>query len=202
MTWRRAVGLGMGFLGVMVILGVWQGVGGSAFVGQLMCFGAAACYGFAIPYFKRFVAGSGQSGIVLSTMQLITATVALAVLTPLVAGTPPAVGELSLEVVAAVLVLGALGTGIAFVINTRNIRLAGASTASTVTYLIPVVATFLGVVALDEHIQWYQPVGAAIVLAGVAVSQGLLPRPRRVQDRAADRIVLAEQGQLSVTSRT
>ena len=41
MTWRRAVGLGMGFVGVLVILGVWQGVGGSALTGQLMCLGAA-----------------------------------------------------------------------------------------------------------------------------------------------------------------
>jgi drug/metabolite transporter (DMT)-like permease len=176
MTWRRAVGLGMGFVGVLVILGFWHGVGGSALTGQLMCLGAATCYGFAIPYFKRFVAGGSQSGVAISTMQLTTATAALLVIAPLVGGAPPAPTSLSADVIGSILTLGALGTGLAFVINTRNIRLAGASTASTVTYVIPVVATAVGLVVLDEHLEWYQPAGAAIVLAGVAISQGALRR--------------------------
>ena len=176
MTGRRATGLGLGFVGVLVILGAWQGVGGSALTGQLMCLGAATCYGFAIPYFKRFVAAGTQSGVAISTMQLITAAVALLIISPLVAGLPPAPTSLSADVVWSILALGVLGTGLAFVINTRNIRLAGASTASTVTYVIPVVATVVGLVVLDERLAWYQPVGAAIVLAGVAISQGAFRR--------------------------
>jgi drug/metabolite transporter (DMT)-like permease len=176
MTWRRATGLAMGFVGVLVILGVWQGVGGSALTGQLMCLGAATCYGVAIPYFKRYVAAGAQSGVAISTMQLITASVALLVVAPVVAGLPPAPAELSADVVFSILTLGALGTGLAFVLNTRNIRLAGASTASTVTYVIPVVATIVGVLVLDERLTWYQPAGAAIVLAGVAVAQGAFRR--------------------------
>jgi drug/metabolite transporter (DMT)-like permease len=78
------------------------------------------------------------------------------------------------EVIAAVSALGALGTGIAFAINLRNIRLIGASAASTVTYLIPVFAVLIGVSVLDEHLAWNQPVGALIILIGVAVSQGPL----------------------------
>ena len=165
----------MGFVGVLVILGAWQGVGGSALTGQLMCLGAATCYGFAIPYFKRFVAAGVQSGVAISTMQLITATTALLIISPIVAGLPPAPTSLSADVVGSILALGALGTGLAFVLNTRNIRLAGASTASTVTYVIPVVATILGVLVLDERLEWYQPVGAAIVLAGVADRPGRVP---------------------------
>jgi len=171
MTWQRATGLGMGFVGVLVILGVWQGVGGSALTGQLMCLGAAACYGVAIPYFKRYVAGRAQSGVAISTMQLLTASAALLVVTPFVAGLPPAPAALSADVIWSVVALGALGTGLAFVINTRNIRMAGASTASTVTYLIPVVATVVGIVVLNESLSWYQPSGALVVLAGVAVAQ-------------------------------
>lgn len=60
----------------------------------------------------------------------------------------------------------------------RNIRLAGASTASTVTYLIPIFAVLIGAVALDERLNWHQPVGALIVLLGVAVSQGMFGRRR------------------------
>lgn len=183
MTVRRAVGVGLGFVGVLTVLGVWQGVGGSQLTGQLMCFGAAACYGFAIPYQKRFVAGRPESGVALSAAQLLVATALLAVVAPLFAGAPPVPTGLSLDVVGSVLALGALGTGVAFVINMRNIRLAGASVASTVTYLIPIVATVIGIVGLGEHIAWHQPVGALIVLAGVAVSQGVLSnRVRRAPE--------------------
>jgi drug/metabolite transporter (DMT)-like permease len=100
----------------------------------------------------------------------------LAVVTPFVAGAPPLPTELSAKVVFSVLALGALGTGLAFVINMRNIRVAGASTASTVTYLIPIFAVLIGAVVLDERLNWHQPVGALIVLLGVAVAQGVFGR--------------------------
>ncbi|MCW6004125.1 DMT family transporter [Micromonospora sp. CPCC 205371] len=174
MNTRRAIGIGLGFVGVLTVLGVWQGVGGAQLTGQLMCFGAAACYGLAIPYQKRFVAGHAASGLSLSAAQLLIATAQLAIVAPLFAGAPPAPTGLSIDVIASVLALGALGTGLAFVINMRNIRVAGATTASTVTYLIPIVSTVIGVAALGEGITWYQPVGALVVLLGVAVSQGLL----------------------------
>ncbi|MFY1689218.1 DMT family transporter [Plantactinospora sp. WMMB782] len=179
MTARRGIGLGLGFAGVLVVLGVWQGLGGAEFTGQLMCLGAAACYGVSIPYQKRFVAGRAESGLAISAAQLVMATAQLGIAAPLIAGAPPVPTRLSVDVIASVLALGALGTGLAFVINMRNIRLAGASTASMVTYVIPVFAVLIGVLALGEHLAWYQPVGAAIVLAGVAVSQGLFGRRRR-----------------------
>ncbi|MBE1486372.1 DMT family transporter [Plantactinospora soyae] len=179
MTARRGVGLGLGFVGVLVVLGVWQGLGGAHFTGQLLCFAAAACYGVAIPYQKRFFAGRPESGLALSAGQLLMATAQLAIVAPLIAGAPPVPTRLSGEVIASVLALGALGTGLAFVINMRNIRLAGASTASTVTYVIPIFAVLIGVLALNEHLAWYQPVGAAIVLVGVGVSQGMIGTRRR-----------------------
>nr|WP_232323536.1 DMT family transporter [Catenuloplanes japonicus] len=177
LTVRRAAGVGVGFLGVLVVLGVWQGVGGAHLSGQLMCLGAAACYGVAIPYQKKFLGHRPDSSGALAAGQLITATAQLLIVAPLLAGAPPSPLGLSPEVAASVLVLGVFGTGLAFLINMRNIRIMGASTASSVTYLIPVFAVLLGVLVLDEHISWHQPVGAVIVMLGVAISTISVRRP-------------------------
>lgn len=190
MTVQRTAGLGLGFVGVLVVLGVWHGVGGAALTGQLMCFAAAACYGVGIPYIRRFVGGRAESGAAISAAQLLLATAQLAIVAPFVAGPPPVPTRLSVDVIASVLTLGALGTGLAFVINLRNINLIGATAASTVTYVIPVFATVIGVVGLGEHISWYQPVGAIVVLTGVAVSEGLLT-PARWRPKPAPEVAPA-----------
>jgi len=85
-----------------------------------------------------------------------------------------------------ILVLGALGTGVAYIMNFNVIRAAGAQTASMVTYLVPVFAVVFGVSILGEEISWHEPVGAVLIIAGVALSQGLLRRPKaRVPAAAA-----------------
>jgi drug/metabolite transporter (DMT)-like permease len=173
MTPRRVLGLVLGFVGAATILGVWQGVGGSSLAGQLMCLTAAACYGVAIPYTRRYITPRPESGLAASAGQLLIATVLLAVVAPLAGGGYPAVAQLSGPVVASVAALGVLGTGLAFVLHMRNIRLLGASTASMVTYLIPIFATVIGVLVLGEELAWFQPVGAAVVLLGVAIAQGV-----------------------------
>jgi drug/metabolite transporter (DMT)-like permease len=175
-TAHRVAGLVLGFVGGLTVLGVWRGVGGGELSGQMMCLAAAACYGVAIPYQKRFITDAKESGPALSAGMLISATAQLLVVAPLVAGAPPAPADLSFEVVGSVVALGALGTGLAFVLHMRNIRLIGASRASMVTYLVPIFAVAVGILVLDESISWYQPLGALIVLAGVAVSHG--PRQR------------------------
>lgn len=177
-TARKLLGLAIGFAGVLVVLGVWTGVGGSALTGQLMCFAAATCYSVAIPYMKRFVTDSDVSELALVAGQMLSATAVMAVIAPLLAGAPRAPTSLSPEVVGSMVALGALGTGVAFVIHMRNIRLVGATAASLVTYLSPVCAVVAGVVVLGESLTWYQPVGGLVVLAGVAVSQGVRWRRR------------------------
>ena len=174
-TRRRAAGIMIGFAGVLVVLGVWRGVGGT---GQLLCLGAAMCYSVAIPYQKKFIAGRAGSGVSIAAAQLLVALAQLSLAAPLLAGAPPRVTGLSADVVLCVLALGALGTGVAFVLNFRIIRLAGASTSASVTYLMPLVATVVGVTVLGEDLRWYQPVGALIILAGVATSQGVFSRRR------------------------
>ncbi|HYJ70535.1 MAG TPA: DMT family transporter [Nocardioidaceae bacterium] len=172
LTIYRLAGLVLGFVGGLTVLGVWRGVGGGELTGQMLCLAAAACYGVAIPYQKRFIADAKESGPALSAGMLIAAVVQLLVVAPLIAGAPPNPTDLSFKVVASVVALGALGTGVAFVIHMHNIRLIGASRASMVTYLVPVFAVTVGILVLGESVTWYQPLGALIVLAGVAVSHG------------------------------
>jgi drug/metabolite transporter (DMT)-like permease len=181
LTRAKVAGILLGFLGVLVVLGVWQGVGGVQLTGQLMCLGAACCYGVAIPYQRRFLSRPDISMIGVPAGQLIMAALVLLVTAPLVSGAPPALSSLGADVVGSVLALGVLGTGLAFLFNYRVIRYAGATTSASVTYLLPVVATALGVLLRGERLSWYQPVGALIVLCGVAVAQGMLRRPSRTR---------------------
>jgi drug/metabolite transporter (DMT)-like permease len=51
------------------------------------------------------------------------------------------------------------------------VNLAGAAIASTVTYATVLVAGFAGIVFLREELHFYEPIGAAIVIAGVILSK-------------------------------
>jgi drug/metabolite transporter (DMT)-like permease len=79
--------------------------------------------------------------------------------------------------VLSVMALGVLGTGTALVINFLLVQRAGAVATSTVTYAIPVVATLAGALILREKLHWYEPIGAALVLTGIAIVQQLI-KPR------------------------
>src|SRR6476646_7034914 len=73
--------------------------------------------------------------------------------------------------VAAIAVLGIIGTGFAYVLNYQIITSEGATVASTVTYLLPVVAIVLGVLVLGESITVTTLAGIALVLIGVALTR-------------------------------
>jgi drug/metabolite transporter (DMT)-like permease len=168
----RFMGFLLGFAGVVVVVGPWNGGDGvNALSGQLACLLAAACYGVAFVYTRRFVAKRGYPPLVVSAAQLLTATVLLGVFAPFVATQPM---ELTALVVGSVLILGAVGTGLAYLLFYRLITDAGATTASMVTYLIPIVAVVLGVVVQSDPLTWNLFVGAAIVIAGAAMAEGRL----------------------------
>jgi drug/metabolite transporter (DMT)-like permease len=170
---QKGTGLALGFLGVIVLLGPWRGFSGGELEGQLACAGAAMCYGLAFLHTRRYLSGRAETGIALSGAQLLTATMMLACALPF---TGAAGGRLPADAIASLLTLGVIGTGIAYVFNYAVVRAAGATIASTVTYLIPVFSTLLGVVVLSEGLSWNQPAGAVVLLSGIAVSQGRLRR--------------------------
>lgn len=171
-TAERVVGLLLGFAGIVVVLGPWRGVGENTVLGQLACLGAGASYGVGLVYVRRHVAPLHLDVVSQTACQLTAATVMLAVATPLAGGEV----DLTLKVVGAVLALGAVGTGLALIVYNSLIRDVGATSTSLVTFVIPVVAVALGVVALGEPVTWNLFVGAVVVVLGVAVAEGRLRR--------------------------
>jgi drug/metabolite transporter (DMT)-like permease len=79
---------------------------------------------------------------------------------------------------ASVVLLGVLGTGLAYVLNYRIIADVGPTKASLVTYLIPVVAVVVGIVVLDEPFEWRLLVGGALTVAGIAAVNSRRPAVR------------------------
>lgn len=180
LTGRRIVGVLLGIVGVIVIIAPWNiGALTGDVQGQLACLVAAISYGVAIGYIRRFISHREISGITVAFMNIGMAAAIMLVLTPLLA-----VGEVRLDfwVVSSLLLLGGLGTGLAYIWNIGIIRAWGPTMSSTVTYLIPVVGVLLGVIVLHERLSWHEPLGAVIVLAGILVTQGQL-RVRRVRTK-------------------
>ncbi len=171
----RLLGLALGFAGVVVLAAPWQDAGlGGSFLGIGAALLASACYAAGYVYARRFLTGRALPALVLSTGQVLAGSLLLGAAAPVVA-----VESITLtpSVLASVLTLGVLGTGIAYVLNYRLIEDEGATAASTVTYLLPIVAVALGVVVLGEPAAWNLLVGAAIILLGVALSEGRLAKP-------------------------
>ncbi|WP_327590263.1 DMT family transporter [Nonomuraea sp. NBC_00507] len=174
----RVTGLGLGFAGVMVVLGVWQPMDGGQLGGSLACFGAALCYGVGGAYMGRFITGRRpEPAVALATGQLVAGTFQLAAVTVL-AGVPLVDFGAPAQVWWSLAALGGLGTGLAYLLLYWVQARAGVTTTSTVTYLLPVFAAASGVVVLGETISWNQPVGAVIILAAIALTQGALRRSR------------------------
>ncbi|WP_265295673.1 DMT family transporter [Streptomyces sp. SHP 1-2] len=179
----RVAGLGIGFLGVLTVLGVWQGFNGLDPKGTALALGASFCYPVGWIYVRRTLAGSRHSHLSLSGAQLLLATAQLAVVTPLFTSMPDA---FPVAPVLAVMALGALGTGLAFLVQYDLVAEVGPTTAQMVTYFTPVIATAAGVLLLGERLSWSAPVGAAVVLAGAALTQAR-PRAGRAPAAAASR---------------
>ncbi|MFL6672447.1 MAG: DMT family transporter [Massilia sp.] len=97
----------------------------------------------------------------------------------------PAPAQPTVGIMAAVLALGVLCSGIAYLLYFRLIAEVGATSALTVTFLSPVFGILWGVLFLGEAVGWYTVAGSAIVLAGTALVTGLAPRFGRAPAVAA-----------------
>jgi drug/metabolite transporter (DMT)-like permease len=183
-TPQQIIGLAIGFLGILVVIGVGNiGNGSSSLLGVGLLLIAVACYGVAFPFARRFLTGPTARATLhplsLAMGLLIGGFIVTAPITAIIGLTtyPPTSPS-----VLAVVALGVLGSGIAYALNFFVTQNADATTASTVTYLTPVVAVIVGAIVLSEPLAWHQGVGAVFVILGAATAQGLIrPGSKRLR---------------------
>ena len=170
---EQIIGLLIGATGVMVVLGIWKGIGDNQLIGVVALLLAVSCYGYSFPYTTRKILPLGLKPEAAATIQLCMAAITLL---PLYLFDGIAEENYRLTPLLAMLALGVLGSGFAYIWNFSIIAAAGGSIASTVTYVTPVVAVIVGWIFLGEQITWHEPIGAVFVILGAAMTQGRLKR--------------------------
>ena len=163
-------GIVVGLVGVLVVLGAWQGFGSNNPLAILALLVAITLYGIGTPYVRKYITPLNLPTEVSVFGQIGTAAITLLpvyLLTgPVFTSTP------DLQSVASIVTLGALGSGFAYLLYYKILDVVGSAIASSVTYITPVIAVVLGVLLLGEELHWYEPVGGLIVILGAAISQG------------------------------
>jgi drug/metabolite transporter (DMT)-like permease len=170
-----AIGLLIGFGGVVLLLGVDSFGDLGELLGGLAVLSAALCYALGALYAKNRFIGPGVPPLVMSFFACAAASVMT--LPPAIAtlpGTSPDLGE-----IAAVVSLGVVGTALAFYLYYTLIAETGAGQALLVGYMIPPTALFYGAWLLDEKVTAAAIIGLALILVGVALASG-----RRAGDSA------------------
>ena len=164
------IGIVIGLLGVLVVLGAWQGFGENNPLAILAMLIAVFLYGIGTPYVRKYVTPLNLATEVSVFGQVGTAALTLLPIYLLTGPLITAVPEL--QSIAAIVILGALGSGVAYLLFYKVLDIVGSAIASSVTYITPIIAVLLGVWLLGEELHWYEPVGGLIVILGAAISQG------------------------------
>ncbi|KWF63081.1 DMT family transporter [Burkholderia pseudomultivorans] len=167
LTKPQAIGLALGFAGVVVLAGSAVGAGAAGAPGAIAAaMIATLSYGFAAHYSKRRLANVRP--FVSAFGSQLFATLVLA---PLAAPMWPGSAVPAAAWIAVVL-LGALCTAVAYLLYFGLIRSAGAQYAASVTFLIPIFGVVWGAIFLHETVTVQTIAGCAIILLGTALATG------------------------------
>jgi drug/metabolite transporter (DMT)-like permease len=159
----RLVGVAIGFVGVALLVGVQEG---GQLVGALAVLGTATCYALSVLYAGRAVRSFPPLEVAIGQLAVGLLLATPLGLAQLPSEAPPA------KAVAAIVALGALSTGVAYLLYFTLIARAGASRAILVTYLVPAFALVYGTVFLDEAVTVSALVGLVLILGGTALGTG------------------------------
>ena len=168
LTAGKLIGIALGFLGVAVLVGPDAFAGGSLVWGELAVVAASCIYAFAGVYSRRF---SGLPPLVAATGQISGATLILVPLSLLV-DRPWNFTMPHLSVWASLLAIAVVNTALAYVVYYKMLATAGITYISLVTFLIPIIALFLGASFLGEGITSQALAGMAIIALGLAAIDG------------------------------
>lgn len=169
----RILGLGIGFIGVALL--AWDKAsfkpdasGVATGWAVLACLLACLCYGISASFAKRHL--GGLPALVTATGSQLGATLGLALPTIWLwpQHTPGATAWLAL------LAVGVLCTGVAYILYFRLIENVGPARSLTVTFVVPVFAVIYGTLFLSETVSSWMLLCGAIILCGTALSIGLV----------------------------
>jgi drug/metabolite transporter (DMT)-like permease len=157
---RRLLGLAIGFIGVVVLLGIGSVHGLQAWAGVGCLLLATLGYATASLIVQKHLSNTDEMGAV-----AVCLAIASVVLFPVALWSAPKVvpGALSLVSVG---ILGVVCTALALQLYFYLIQRAGAARASVITYINPAVATLLGVGVLHEPFGWSGAAGLTLILVG------------------------------------
>ncbi len=160
----QAIGLGVGFVGIVLISAPTMGESESALLGVVLVMVAVVFYAISVnivtPLQQRY-----GSVPVIARMLWVATVMTLPFGLGSMAGS-----SFSWASLTAVVVLGVAGTGLAYVAMAELAGRAGGTRASTVTYLIPVVAVGLGILFRGDRVTTVAFVGIALVIAGAIIT--------------------------------
>jgi drug/metabolite transporter (DMT)-like permease len=154
------VGVVLGMVGVVLLFGVDLSGDAETVIGGLMVVGAGLCYAIAVLIAKRGFTGVPPVGVAASNL-----VISAVVWAPYALATLPTHGP-GTKAILSLLVLGAGGTGLAFLMFYTSIAEVGPARASIVSYVAPAFAVVYGVLLLDENLTVGTIGGLALILAG------------------------------------
>lgn len=166
---RKPVGILVGAAGVLAVFGPesFANLQSSDTLAQLACLAAAACYALGSISIRAM---PQTEPIGASVAQLTFASLLLA---PFAWSAAPT-QEISVESWAALAALGVGATGLAMILRVYVISTAGPVFFSAAGYLVPLCALLAGWFWADERFETLDLIGAALILGGVAIAQGLV----------------------------
>ena len=175
LTWIKGIGVALGFAGVALVAApTAQDFGQTTVLGLVYLLGGALVFSSSYIYARRFLVGLDMKPAALVTYQLGIASLVLLVLVPK-SGLASALVQ---PTVAASLVvgLGVFGTGLAFLLYYFIVQRIGAVSASSATYLPPLVGLVISVVWMGEVVSWTSYVAMALILTGVWCLREVTPQ--------------------------
>jgi drug/metabolite transporter (DMT)-like permease len=175
----KLLGLAIGFVGVALLVGAQPH---GKLLAAFAVVGMALCYAIGTLIAGRHLKGTPPLVVAL-------ASTALAAVATLPAGVVQApAGMWHGKTIMAILVLGVVGTAIAYLLFFHLIQTAGPTYATLVTYLVPPIALAYGAIFLGERFGLYAFLGLVLILGGVGLATGSVRlaafRDRRAAARA------------------